>query len=544
MLSVSVVAQDMSNFKLLKATGGVPDEFNKSSAVKVKEDVKAVSKDQKRTDRKAEELFALESNYLIDGMLGSGTVLYNDELSSYVSKVADEILKDDKELRSNLRFYILKSQVVNAFATDRGSIFITVGLLAQIENEAQLAFVLSHEIVHYQKNHAKTGFVENNRIEQGRGEYRRTKWNKEISKNKYSKELELEADVEGLKIFLNTKYNLKEINSAFNVLQYAHLPIEDVAFDSTYFNSEFFVLPQSFNKKEIKEIEAVDDEDDENHTHPNINKRRAIMADELEGESNEGRVDFLLPEKEFYHAQVLARFELSYLYTKDRRYGEAIYNSYVLLKKYPDVEFLKTNIAYCLYALSKYKNTGKIHSVLTDYDDVQGESQRVYYLFDEIDKKTLSTLAVKYLWELKTTIKENSFLDDIADHSIKELLLESGARKLDYKKKYPKNKDGNEVVKDGEKPSKYDKIAKARDDNAGYLKYAFVDLFKNEEFAELMNKYEKEYVKNAKGEEDTYKEERIKQKKLEKNGRALGIDKVVMVTPDYKKFNLRKKVVM
>ena len=92
----------------------------------------------------------------MDRILSNGVVFYGNKINKYVEKVADELLKDNLTLRKELSFYIVKTSEINAFATDRGEIFITIGLLAQIENEAQLAFVLSHEIIHYKNKHAKS----------------------------------------------------------------------------------------------------------------------------------------------------------------------------------------------------------------------------------------------------------------------------------------------------------------------------------------------------------------------------------------------------
>ena len=180
-------------------------------------------------------------------------------------------LKDNKNLRSNLIFYVAKSTIVNAFATDRGTILITVRFLAQIENEAQLAYIKSNEIVHYKNKHARTGFVENDSTEQVRGEYRKGKWNKSLNKSKNSKELE----IEGLKIYLNSDYSIDEVNSVFDVLQYAHLPSEDISFETEYFNGENLILSKSLFLEETEPIE-IEEEDDEYHYHPNITKRYAV----------------------------------------------------------------------------------------------------------------------------------------------------------------------------------------------------------------------------------------------------------------------------
>jgi len=470
LFTIKVSAQTLDNFKVLVSEGDVPSEINKSTAEKVKEQSRQVSNNNNSIEN-TEKKFILESNYFLDKMLSNGMVLYGDKLTKYVEKVADVLLENDLELRKKIRFYIIKTPQVNAFATDRGEIFITVGLLAQIENEAQLAFVISHELIHFIKKHAKTGFVENTKIEKGKGKYERMNWNKVLSKSKYSKELELEADNEGLEIYLKSNYSLKEINAVFYVLQYAHLPIDDQPFNKDYFNDENLILPSSMEDREVTQIDAVDDEDDKYHNHPNINKRRAIIQDEIDGKSNTGRLEFINSEEEFLEVQSLSRFELSFLYVKNRYYGEAIYNSYLLLKKYPNNKFLKINIGYCLYALAKYTNDSKIHDVLTNFNDVQGESQNVFYLFDKIEKKTINVLAVKYLWNLKKEISDDKFLNLLAEDAIKEMLLESGVRKSDFSKVFVDDIINEEQI-DSTKLSKYDKIKSNNNNNKeSYEKY-------------------------------------------------------------------------
>ncbi len=81
--------------------------------------------------------------------------LYNDvELQSYVQYVGDKL--SDKSHRAGLdyTFTVLDSEEVNAFALPGGHIFITRGLMAYLNNEAQLAAVLGHEIGHVTARHA------------------------------------------------------------------------------------------------------------------------------------------------------------------------------------------------------------------------------------------------------------------------------------------------------------------------------------------------------------------------------------------------------
>tara|TARA_B100000678_G_C17801526_1_gene339121 strand:+ start:61 stop:501 length:441 start_codon:yes stop_codon:yes gene_type:complete len=82
--------------------------------------------------------------------------LYDDPaLTAYVERVAQDVLSTSayndpntpQEIK-NTPFYfrVLDSPVVNAFALPGGYVYVTRGLLAYLENEAQLAVVLGHEI--------------------------------------------------------------------------------------------------------------------------------------------------------------------------------------------------------------------------------------------------------------------------------------------------------------------------------------------------------------------------------------------------------------
>ena len=106
-----------------------------------------------RSERKIKEKFLRESNYYLNQILMSGIVLYNTPINEYVDKIMDKILINEPELRKNIRIYILKTPTVNASATDKGIMFVNLGLIAQSGSESQLAYILSHELIHYIKKH-------------------------------------------------------------------------------------------------------------------------------------------------------------------------------------------------------------------------------------------------------------------------------------------------------------------------------------------------------------------------------------------------------
>lgn len=90
--------------------------------------------------------------------------LYEDEtVSEYVRSLSEEILQEshmrredtDPQFReTEFYFRVLDSPVVNAFALPGGYVYFTRGLMAHLNNEAQLSVVIGHEIGHVAARHA------------------------------------------------------------------------------------------------------------------------------------------------------------------------------------------------------------------------------------------------------------------------------------------------------------------------------------------------------------------------------------------------------
>ena len=163
----TLVAQnkDFTHYTPLLSEAPVPIDFQTSYLEKVKEDRERlkVNKEDKENDKS--EKFVVTSNFVISHLLQSGKILFNDPVSRYINHVADSLLKPFPDLRKELRFYAVKSPEVNAFATDKGMVFVNLGLISRLHNEAELAFVLAHEIVHFVKKHNINLFLEKEKID-------------------------------------------------------------------------------------------------------------------------------------------------------------------------------------------------------------------------------------------------------------------------------------------------------------------------------------------------------------------------------------------
>jgi predicted Zn-dependent protease len=79
---------------------------------------------------------------------------YRDERATrYINLVGKTIADVSDRPNLNLHFAIMNSQDQNAFAAPGGYIFVTIGLLKTLKNEAELAGVLAHEIAHITQKH-------------------------------------------------------------------------------------------------------------------------------------------------------------------------------------------------------------------------------------------------------------------------------------------------------------------------------------------------------------------------------------------------------
>ena len=86
-----------------------------------------------------------------------GEVDESDPREQLVKRIGQHVLigSDAHKSPYNYDFHLLNdSKTINAFALPGGQVFITVGLLDKLENEAQLAGVLGHEIGHVVNRHA------------------------------------------------------------------------------------------------------------------------------------------------------------------------------------------------------------------------------------------------------------------------------------------------------------------------------------------------------------------------------------------------------
>ena len=86
-------------------------------------------------------------------LLGAVPLVRDDKLQRYVNLVGNWVALQSGRKDIGWHFGVLDTEDINAFAAPGGYVFLTKGLYRRLDNEAELAGVLAHEIAHVARKH-------------------------------------------------------------------------------------------------------------------------------------------------------------------------------------------------------------------------------------------------------------------------------------------------------------------------------------------------------------------------------------------------------
>lgn len=369
---------------------------------------------------------AKDYNDFLYELIKEGRVLYGTPLNEYVDHIADNLLKDYPQLRSELCFYILKSPDVNAYSTGQGVIYVNVGLLAQVSNEAELAFVIAHEIAHYAEHH-KLQFDYNSR-KQGSDFVSYF-----LTYQSRSREQESEADRVAIeRYFSHSPYSYSVMDGVFDVLQYGDLPFDEISFDKQYVETSFYQFPDNYFLQNIAPITDRSGIIDTLFTHPNLVKRCAAAKLQTANLSDEGRRTFVQSEELFKEIRSLARLECIHLWLVTHQYDKVIYNGYVLKKEMPNNSFVDKAMVYAFYGFSKHKNYSQTNQTLSPYKKVEGEMQQVSYFLSKMSRSETSLLALRQTWQAVKKYPDDTCYMELLKDEVRDIFVKNKMKYTDF----------------------------------------------------------------------------------------------------------------
>src|SRR5690348_948361 len=150
-------------------------------------------------------------------------------VNAYVSAIGMKMAKASERPNLPWEFHVVNDASVNAFALPGGFIYVTRGLMTSINDEAELATVVGHEIGHVTNRHSVqqiskaeiaqvglgVGSILSPQIAQLAGV---ASQGLQLLFLKYSRDAENQADMAGFRYALNQNYDVREMANVFETL--------------------------------------------------------------------------------------------------------------------------------------------------------------------------------------------------------------------------------------------------------------------------------------------------------------------------------------
>jgi hypothetical protein len=310
----------------------------------------------------------------------SGKVIFNCEASDYLNSLKSKLLQDYPEIDKLVKVHITKNSTLNAFATVNNNVYVNIGLLARIENEAQLSFILCHELMHIVNAH-----IINQSVKISEAAHKINHQNvvlngeiMELYKHALSREHECEADLDGFKLFLKQSYKPQEaISSLQDGLRKAndltldikanhitfYLPNSDsLSLWMKYKDDLFFEDDSASSVSQGDSTSSVSQDEELYTTHPALDLRtekiKQYIADNKIEESK-GVVN-ILSDEDFNRIKETAKGLLMQLYAEEKDFTKLFLISSQSLNHQGDNS--ESNLNYLGYSIQ-----GMVYDKLSDY---------------------------------------------------------------------------------------------------------------------------------------------------------------------------------
>ncbi len=244
---------------------------------------------------------------LVEDLLLSSRTVTAPSADNYIKAVAARIINANPELKGlDIRIVFSRDYVPNAYSMGDGTIAFNAGLFVYLNNEAEMAFVLSHELAHYYLEHSKKKIERQitlmnsdslkrelkrlSKEEYGAGEkFEKLLRTYTFDARRHSRDKEEEADRVGLRFFKNSGYDGQGFITAMQVLD----KIDDTAlFKPLNLSKTLSFTEYPFKERWIKKESAIfgamnpdeatgltKKEKDSLKTHPDCSKRIELLQD-------------------------------------------------------------------------------------------------------------------------------------------------------------------------------------------------------------------------------------------------------------------------
>ncbi len=352
----------------------------------------------------------------VSAVLQSSRTVSAKEPHEYLQGILKKITDSNKELQGlQVRLVFSRDWWPNAYSMGEGTLVVNAGLMIFLENEAELVFVLCHELAHYYLQHGDKDIkknVETVNSEAFKQELKRLSKeefrigqqlealfkNLAFDNRRHSRANEAEADRYAFQFMKKTGYDCNGIKTCLNMLDtvddsllYRPINIEQV------FNFKEYPFKKRWIQKESAIFSQMKDEDspltkkerDSLKTHPDCDIRIILLEDSIKMHGT-GQA-FLVNEPLFKKLKKDFFVEMTEQEFRDKNLTRNLYYSLLMLQNDVNVPFAIYSIARALnevYESQKNHEIGKVTA-----KEYRGNREDYNLLLRMIDRLKLDEIA-------------------------------------------------------------------------------------------------------------------------------------------------------
>lgn len=376
------MGQFKTNYRPSPILDTIPEKLSEELKQKLERDKASVEDPKSQVGSFLKSLYEKRYEYLVKS-INDDLFIIDLEFTPYLQSVLDEIYNANPQLPRDTKVYALRSSVPNAVSFGDGTLGFTLGLLARMETDAEVAFVLCHEIAHYHLEHSQKDLKELARLNYDkelkkkidaarRSEYDRYTKMKDIFKGMgfsithHSRGHEYEADAQGFSYFANTRFNPKAAIRLMEILDSVDVPRFQYPIDyKKQFDSKAYPFkPAWVEYTKSTTWHASVEEEDSTRTHPDCQKRIVALQVQMQSLSADTVGDDMLPSSPLKYLSTKSEFEMVESEFHFKQHGKALFHTLLLAEQYPDNIYLQAMVAKSLYTLFMYQRNHEIGKVL------------------------------------------------------------------------------------------------------------------------------------------------------------------------------------
>lgn len=363
---------------------------------------------------------------MVADLFENDRIISYSEATDFLQKVSGRILQKNPELNSiSPRILFSRDWWPNAYSVGEGTLVINAGLLIHLNNEAELAFVISHELAHLYLDHSNKAIRKNintvkspefqqelkrlSKQEYGAGaEFDKLLKNLAFGSRKHSRTNEAEADLQAWKFLRNSGYDCNGIRTCLQLLDkvdqlslYAPIHLNKLFNFSEYPFKKRWIENESaiFGAMAMPKSTSASDEDSLK-THPDCSRRIEFLQDSIAlcAHSN----SFVTNENQFKVLQKEFEMEVMEGLYNSKNYSKNLYCSLQLLQSEKEEAFAVFNIARVLNTIFEKQKSHELGKWIDKEDRKQEEDFKLLLrMLDRIRLDELAQLSYNFCFKYK-----------------------------------------------------------------------------------------------------------------------------------------------